>query len=161
MLKRALWLSLFAFSLAVLTGGLTIGQEKDKKDKKEKPTPELPADEKPRKGSFPVHVFVASTQSDYHLRDSFLADSAANAHITNQKERVYDLHPAVPNDYVYAGASILPIEGFGSVNIFADTPEGKCTITLRDIALIPTFHTSIVSLQKFKAKKVFYDNELD
>ena len=37
MLKRALWLSLFAFSLAVLTGGLTIGQEKDKKDKKDDP----------------------------------------------------------------------------------------------------------------------------
>jgi hypothetical protein len=37
MLKRALWLSLIAFSLAVLTGGLTIGQEKDKKDKKDDP----------------------------------------------------------------------------------------------------------------------------
>ena len=97
---------------------------KDKKDKKEKPTPELPADEKPRKGSFPVHVFVASTQSDYHLQDSFLADCAANAHITNQKERVYNLRPTDANNFVYAGASILPIEGFDSVDIFPDVPEG-------------------------------------
>ena len=40
---------------------------KDKKNKKEKPTPELPADEKLRKGSFPVYIFVAFIQSDYHL----------------------------------------------------------------------------------------------
>jgi len=142
---------------------------KDKKDKKdkEKSTADLPTETenstpKPRKGSFPVHVFVASTsQSDYDLRDSFLADCAANAHVSNQRERFYDLQPAGPNDFVYAGDSILPIEGFGSVDIFPETPEGKCTITLRDVALIPSFHTSIVSLRKFKAKKVFFDGELD
>ena len=109
---------------------------KDKKNKKEKPTftpmstTELPADEKARKEFFPVHIFMASTQLDYHLRDSFLADSAANTHITNQKERVYNLHPAALNDYVYARASILPIEDFGSINIFTDALEGKCIIIL-------------------------------
>ena len=93
-------------------------------------TPELPADEKPRKESFPIHVFVASIQLNYYLWDSFLADCAANAHITNQKERIYNLHPAALNDFVYTGASILPIEGFDLIDIFADTPEGKCMITL-------------------------------
>ena len=69
---------------------------------------------------------------DYHLWDSFLIDCAANAHIINQKKRVYNLYPAAMNNFIYAEASILLIEDFNSVNIFPDILEddGKDIITL-------------------------------
>jgi len=68
-------------------------------------------------GAFPTYVFTASVSSDYHLRDSFLLDTAASAHVCNNQAMFYDLRPATEDDYLYAGNTIIPIEGFGLVSL--------------------------------------------
>jgi hypothetical protein len=114
-----------------------------------------------RIGAFHAYVFTTSISlsTDYHLRDSFLLDTAANAHVCNNRAKVYNLRPATEDDFLYAGNTVIPIEGFGSVDINVKIPSGSATITLLDTALVPSFHTSVVSMDKFLAKKVYWDME--
>jgi hypothetical protein len=108
---------------------------------------------------FPVHVFTASTKSDYHLRHSFLLDSAANGHICNKRERFVDLRPATEEDFLYSGNTIIPIDGFGTITIAVKTPTGIMDMKLLNVALIPSFHTSVVSEKKFEERNVYADKE--
>jgi hypothetical protein len=56
---------------------------------------------------------------------------------------------------------IIPIEGFGSVDIVVQTLAGPKLIELQNTALVSTFHTSVVSLKRIIAKKVYWDMEND
>jgi hypothetical protein len=44
-------------------------------------------------------------QLDYPLKDCFILDSRTTIHITNNKERIQNLHPPANNDYLWAGNS--------------------------------------------------------
>ena len=102
--------------------GIQTSFEKARRQRETKGGKETLEDTAPRDrtiGAFPTYVFTASVSSDYHLRDSFLLDTAASAHVCNNRARFYDLRPATEDDYPYAGNTVIPIEGFGLVDILA------------------------------------------
>jgi hypothetical protein len=111
------------------------------------------------KGLFPVSVHTAAENSDYHLRDGFILDSGASIHVYNRHERMQALRPAGEDDFVYAGNTTVPIEGFGNVIVTVQAPEGLVKIMLLNVALVPSFHTNITSYDKFHEKGVYWDSE--
>ena len=112
-------------------------------------------------GVFTANCYSTSNPSDYNLRDSFILDSGATVHVCNSRDRFQTVTPASEDDLLYAGNMIIPIEGFGSVDIVVQTPAGPKVIELQNTALVPSFHTSVVSLKRIVAKRVYWDMEND
>ena len=56
---------------------------------------------------------------------------------------------------------MIDIQCFGSVNITVQTPNGPRTIELQDVALVPSFHTNMVSLERFRSKNIHFDSGLN
>ena len=96
-----------------------------------------------------------SDSTDYNLRDSFILDSGATVHVCNSRQHFATSTPASEDDLLYAGNTLVPIEGFGSVDITIQTPAGPRLIELQHTALISSFHTSVVSLKRLVAKGVY------
>ena len=53
----------------------------------------------------------------------------------------------------------MPIEGFRPVMITVPGPEGQFQIKLKDTAYVPSFHTSVASLDRFISKNVHWDTK--
>ena len=98
---------------------------------------------------------LASNSSDYNLQDSFILDSGATVHVCNSHKRFATFTPASKDDLLYVGNTIIPIEGFGLVDVTIQTPAGLKLIELLNTALISSFHTSVVSLKRIMAKGVY------
>jgi hypothetical protein len=109
-------------------------------------------------GAFTVSC-IASASTDYHLRNSLILDSGATLHVCNDKEIYEDLRSASDDDCLYAGNTIIPIEGFGTITVTVRTLNGPRIIKLLNTALVSSFHTSVVSLDRFMAKGVHWDTE--
>lgn len=133
-------------------------KNKNKTQDSDKNKDEQPAESAKHPAAFTVSVYKTSSVSDYHLRDSFILDSGANIHMCNNRERFTDFRPT-DSDRLYAGNAIIPIEEYGSVLITVQAPEGPRQITLKDTALVSSFHTNIVSLDKFIDKDVHWDTK--
>jgi hypothetical protein len=96
----------------------------------------------------------------YALHDSFILDSASTIHVCNNCERFQSLRPATENDHLIAGASRIPIEGFGLVEItLKRSPTSTRKIKLAEVALVPSFHTNIVSLDRLMQRNVHWNTE--
>ena len=106
--------------------------------------------------NFAVSVF-SNGLSDYMLRDSVILDSGASLHICNDRSRFKTFNPVVEEKFIYAGNTVIPIEGFGNVTITIQAPSRPKKIELIDTAYIPSFHTMVASLDKFVAKNVLWD----
>ena len=63
-----------------------------------------------------------------------------------------------PDDIVLAGGSEMPIKAWGEVTISLSTPEGIKSATLKKVALIPSFFTSLVSLARLSSSDVHFDS---
>ena len=108
----------------------------------------------------PSSVYVASNSKyEYSLHCSFILDSGASVHVCNDRSRFHNIRAAEPEEYLIAGSSIIQIEAFGSIDITLEGPSGPRKIELKDTALIVSFHTSVVSLNKFIAKNVHWNTE--
>ncbi len=59
--------------------------------------------------------------------------------------------------YIYAGSEKIPMAGVGAVDISVSCGQISRTIRLENVAFIPSFHTNIVSLQRFTAKGVHWN----
>src|SRR5204862_4625650 len=68
-------------------------------------------------------------------------------------------HPAIEENFIYAGNTVVPIEGFGHIMATIQAPEGPRQIELKDVAYIPSFHTTVASLEKFVSKDVYWDTK--
>jgi hypothetical protein len=110
-------------------------------------------------GVFVATSYAASNSLDYNLRDSFILDSGATVHVCNSRKRFASFTPASEDDLLYAGNTIVPIEGFGPIDVTIQTPNGPKLIELQNTALISSFHTSVVSLKRMVAKGVYWDME--
>jgi hypothetical protein len=55
---------------------------------------------------------------------------------------------------IMAGKIIYAIEGYGTVDIVAQEPNGAVPIKLLNVALAPGFLTNLVCLSKFTDKRV-------
>ena len=75
-------------------------------------------------------------------------------HVCNDRSRFKTFEPTIEESFVYAGNTMIPIEGFGHVTVTIQDPKGPREIELRDTAYIPSFHTSVASLEKFVSKEV-------
>jgi hypothetical protein len=96
----------------------------------------------------------------YALHDSFTLDSASTIHVCNNRERFQSLRPATEDDRLIAGASDIPIEGFGLIEITLKlTPTSTRKIKLGEVALVPSFHTNIVSLDRLMQRNVHWNTE--
>ena len=111
--------------------------------------------------AFSATCYFTASSSNYSLRDSFILDSGATVHVCNSRDRFHTFSPASKDDLLYTGNTVIPIEGFGSVDITVQTPDGPKIIELQNTALVPSFHTSVVSLKRIVAKKVYWDMERD
>jgi hypothetical protein len=61
---------------------------------------------------------------------------------------------AQPGDVIMAGETLVPIEGFGIVDMPVKSSTGAIKIMrLTDVALVPTFFTSVVSVDRLKAAR--------
>ena len=105
-------------------------------------------------------VYVASNSTyEYTLRHSFILDSGASVHVCNDRSQFRNIRAAEPEECLVAGSSIIQIEAFGSIDITLEGPSGPRIIELKDTALIVSFHTSVVSLNRFIAKNVHWNTE--
>jgi hypothetical protein len=102
---------------------------------------------------------ASATTSDYHLRDSVILDSGATLHVCNDRARFQDIRPTSDEELSYAGNTVIPIEGFGSITITIRAPEGPRPIILTEVAYVPSFHTNVASLDRFIAKDVHWDTK--
>ena len=114
-----------------------------------------------------VKSVFATTQdfrtTQYELYNSTILDSGATLHVFNDRTRFTDFRQAKEEDEIIAGNSVIPIEGFGTVEITVrtETKSGPIErrIQLTDTAYVPEFHTNVASLRKFIAKGVHWDTE--
>src|SRR5256885_611961 len=104
-------------------------------------------------------VLTTKVPTEYHLRNSFILDSGATIHVCNNRMRFKTFRQTSSDDSLYAGNSIISIEGIGDVDIQVKTCDGMHTITLRNTAFVPQFHTNVVSLNKFVEKNVHWNTE--
>ncbi|KAF2024704.1 hypothetical protein EK21DRAFT_26232, partial [Setomelanomma holmii] len=85
-------------------------------------------------------------------------DPATDIHICNNPAEFYWKAPAADDDIVLAGASDTPIEAWGEVTIPLLTPSGIKTTTLKRVALILSFFTSLVSLWRLRLSDIHFDS---
>ena len=90
------------------------------------------------------HLSAAGNRGGGLLR-CWTLDNASDLHISNTREG-FNLTRKIDNEALRAGGHIYPIEARGTCDISINTPEGEKTVTLKNVALIPSFLTSIISL---------------
>jgi hypothetical protein len=121
---------------------------------------DLPAD----RSSYEAYAVFSSAfnnQSllyDYPLLHSWTLDPATDIHICNNPAEFYWKAPAADDNIVLAGGSETPIEAWGEVTIPLYTPTGIKTTTLKRVALIPSFFTSLVSLSRLTSSNIHFDS---
>jgi hypothetical protein len=135
------------------------GQQKKEEQKKEAPKTEKK--EICEEGTFATSISTFSTSYPsgeiYALYDSFILDSASTVHICNNPERFQSLQQAGKDEYLIAGASRVLIEGYGIVEIALQLSSAVRRIKLADVALVSSFHTNIVSLDRLMQKDIHWD----
>ena len=93
---------------------------------------------------------VSGETEVYPLRESFILDSGAGVHVCNNPQRLRNRRP-VANKFLMTGSHREAIDGFGEVDIVVQALDRQQrTVTLKDVALVPTFRTSIVSYKRFE-----------
>jgi len=86
-----------------------------------------------------------------------ILDSKATLHIGNDKARFTELTLANNSNFLYAGDNHVQIEAYGTIEVIIQTnsyPKGR-KIKLTKAAFIPSFHTSIISLQLLNKHQVY------
>jgi hypothetical protein len=141
-------------NLKAIIDKIRAGKEKAKKETQQQSSSEVDSLED---GTFAVSSFTASSDKVYALHDSFILDSASTIHICNDPGRFQSLRQAEENDCLIAGASQVPIRGYGLVEITLQLPTTARKIRLANVAFVPSFHTNIVSLDRLMQKNVHWD----
>jgi transposase InsO family protein len=104
--------------------------------------------------SFALSVFTTTNNNDdddFPLRQSFILDSGADVHVCNDVSRATGpIRLASPGERIAAGSGWVPIIGYGEIAIKtkAPAPRHQQTMKLHDVAFVPSFFTSVVSLKK-------------
>jgi hypothetical protein len=81
-----------------------------------------------------------------HLIHCWILDPGADIHICNNMADFVHERNALPGDKVMAGGAWLPIQAWGRSTITVEGPNNNFSLTLHDVALVPEFFTSLVSL---------------
>jgi hypothetical protein len=105
--------------------------------------------------------YALSDQEDYKLYNSWTLDNASDIHVCNdiQRSGFRQTREATLDEELFAGKTSYPIEAFGIVTIYIQTPEGRDEIELNNVALAPGFMTNLVSLYLLNVKGVHWNSE--
>jgi hypothetical protein len=98
-------------------------------------------------------------RDSYELKDSWILDSGADAHVCNDLTRFNFDRKASKSDTLISGKTVYQIEAFNNVEITVQSPNGPLLIILAGVALVPGFFTSIASLNRFTSKGVHWDTQ--
>jgi hypothetical protein len=98
-------------------------------------------------------------RDSYELKNMWILDSGANAHVCNDHTRFKYKRTAREDENLVAGKTVYQIEAFGSVEITIQSPIGPKSVTLLDVALTPGFFTNTASLHRFTSKRVHWDTQ--
>ena len=111
-------------------------------------------------GSFITYSSFTSS-NDYKLYNAWTLDNASDIHVCNDIKRsgFCRTREALPDDEIFAGKTSYPIEAFGTVTVFVQTPKGRRQIELTNVALTPGFMTNLVSLHLLNIKGVHWNSE--
>ena len=122
-------------------------------------TPSTSESKEKEKMTFATFKVLATKSS---VQNIVVLDCAADIHVCNEamKHRFTKERDAGWDDRVLAGDNNIKIQCFGSLELDVDTPTGPQTITLLNVAYIPTFLTSIASMSLFEAKGVHFDTQV-
>lgn len=107
---------------------------------------------------------VSSHESDtkYELHDSDILDSGASLHVCNDKSRFLEYAPASSeNDILWSGNVKIPIQGYGVIQLVLRSPKypnGR-VLTLKNVAYVPTLHTTVVSLRLLIKAGIHWDTK--
>jgi hypothetical protein len=94
----------------------------------------------------------------YALHYSFILDSASTIHVCNNREILQSLRPADESDHLITGASRIPIERFSPAEITLKlAPTSSQKVKLSEVALVPSFHMNIVSLNRLMQRNVHWN----
>ncbi|KID81860.1 polyprotein [Metarhizium guizhouense ARSEF 977] len=105
------------------------------------------------------HTAFAITQ--YPLKNSALLDSASTIHIFNEISRFNNFRTALPGDCVTAGDHLVPIQGYGDVDIRVQGQRGFDILRLHNVALCENFAANLVSLRQLRQHGYWWDNRLN
>jgi hypothetical protein len=103
----------------------------------------------------------SASQQGYPLRDAFILDSGTTTHICNNLSRLANMHDPEMGDYVWTGNSKVWIQGYGTVDVSAELPQGKHILHLRDVAWCPDFICNLVSFRLLRRQGIWWDNQRD
>ena len=112
-----------------------------------------------RRVTTPASFTNSEFPKQYALHASVILDSGSTTHVCNDINRFIEYQPTCDNEVLYAGDSIIPITGVGTIQVVVDRPgaSGGRVITLKDTVYVPSFHYSVALLKRFIAKGVHWD----
>jgi hypothetical protein len=131
----------------------SLRRRKRKKEKTPKSAKEI-YDDRTFAAFISTFLISSSFREIYALYDSFILDSALTIYIYNNPERFQTLQEAEKDNYLITGASRVSIEGYSTVEIAFQLSDAVRKITLDNVALVPSFHTNIVSLDRLMQRDV-------
>ncbi|KAM4067972.1 GAG-pre-integrase domain-containing protein [Hirsutella rhossiliensis] len=100
---------------------------------------------------------AAFSVESYPLCNSALLDSASTIHIFNQISRFLNFRRATKGDFLWAGESQVPIQGYGDVDIRIEGPQGPRCLRLTDVAFCENFACNLVSYKTLKRHGIWWD----
>ena len=105
---------------------------------------------------------AAFTVDQYPLKNSAILDSGTTIHIFNELSRFNEFRTADPGDFVWAGETKVPIQGYGNVDIMVKAPgarmNAKKILRIRDVAYCQDFAANLVSLRQLHKMGIWWDN---
>ncbi len=98
---------------------------------------------------------------NYKLYNAWTLDGGSDTHVCNDESRSNwtKTHDVQLGDELFAGKTSYPIEVFGTVTINVDTLDRLGEMKLANVALVPGFMTSLVSLDLLNVKGVHWNSK--
>ena len=99
-----------------------------------------------------------SISSSHHLKHSAILDSGATIHVFNDLFRFKHFRKAPRGDCLQAGSSIVPILGYGDVEV-QTVREGRKRgiLRLKNVAFCTDFATNLVSFKLLRDRGIYWD----
>ncbi|KAI1508876.1 gag-pre-integrs multi-domain protein [Pyrenophora tritici-repentis] len=100
-----------------------------------------------------------TAEHTYPLARSFILDSGATCHITNNPDRIYNYRPSSLGDYIWAGSIKIWIRGYGTTDITLQHQHGTTKLVLRDVAICPEIVCNLVSFRLLRQRGIWWDTK--
>jgi hypothetical protein len=108
---------------------------------------------------YALKVFNTSTIAPTALSNRWVMDPGSDTHVANSKAFGWKTTSVGgPNDHIIAGGEIRPIVEWGTAVLAVNTPRGRESIRLRQVAYIPGFHANVMGLSRCRKRGIHFDS---